>query len=230
MKHWTIWLTVWLLIAIAYFASRKTSPQKLTREISATSVPNGTAPTRVNKPSNISRIAQHVKELNLPSKLDRMPLTADQKAELARSTFTIAQTNPTAAIELTLKYQLDNGSGDVLPNLMQLWAQRDFDSALQWAVAQPPGDQRDRIFSHLAFAESQSAPREAADMILEQIPPGPAQQEAALTVLHQWLLQDFSAAKAWADQFPESDFKQRAQAELAAGTAHTPASQPASKH
>jgi hypothetical protein len=159
-----------------------------------------------------------------------MQLTADQKSELTRSTFTIAQTNPTAAIELVLKYQLDNGSGDVLPNLIQLWAQRDFDSALQWAIAQPPGDQRDRIFSHLAFAESQAAPSEAANMILEQIPPNSIQQEAAMTVLHQWLLQDFPAAKAWVAQLPEGEFKQRAEAELAGGAAHISASQPASKN
>ena len=146
------------------------------------------------------------------------------------STFTIAQTNPATAIELALKYQLDNGRGDVVPNLMLLWAQRDFDSATRWAMTQPPGDQRDQIFGRLAFAQSQANPRAAAELVINEIPPGPAQQEAALSVLHQWMLQDFSAAKAWADEFPEGPFKQRVDAELAGGAAYLSASQPTPKN
>jgi len=235
MKHWTIWVAVWLLIAsAAYIASRKNAAAKSTGELAAhverapseritiTSAGLGGAIEKLSKHSRhemerAPRIAQNATSL-----------TADQKTTLTATAFAMAQTNPAAAVALATDYQLDSGAGDVLPNLAQQWAARDFSAALKWADAQPVSDQRDQIFSRLALVQSQTAPRDAANLVIQQIPPGPAQQEAALSVLHQWMLQDFSAAKAWADQFPESDFKQRVKAELAGGAEYMLVSQPAS--
>jgi hypothetical protein len=234
MKRWTIWLAVWLLIAMAiHFAPRRTVPEKSERVTGASVDPTppgrkligpSARTLRTDKPAEL---AWHGPDSNIPLQHDPMPLTADRRIALVAAALAIAQSNPPAAVELASKYQLDNGNGDVLPNLAQQWAESDFDSAMNWAVAQPPSPQRDQIFTHLAMIKSQTAPVEAANLVIKEIPPGPAQQEAAITVLHQWMLQDFAAASAWADQFPEGPIKQRAEAELAGGAAYLLVSQPA---
>lgn len=66
----------------------------------------------------------------------------------------------------------------------------------------------------LAFAETQISPRDAARIVVYEIPPGSAQEEAALSVLHQWALTDFAGATAWADQFGATPFHDRARKEL----------------
>jgi len=235
MKHWTIWMAVWLVIAsAAYLASTKSATKKSTRGISATA--DAAPPDQISiapaKPGRFSgkfsKTPQHAMGFDTSFPQTAPSLNPDQKDTLTATAFAMAQTNPAAAVEFAAKHQLDSGAGDVLPNLVQQWAQSDFSSALEWATTQPLGDQRDRIFSRVAFVESQTAPRDAANLVIQEITPGPAQQEAALMVLHQWMLQDFSAAKAWADQFPEGDFKQRVKAELEGGAEYMLVSQPAS--
>lgn len=66
----------------------------------------------------------------------------------------------------------------------------------------------------LAYVQSQNEPAAAANLVLEQIPPGPIQEEAAITVLHQWGGRDLASATAWADQFPPGTLRDRAEAEL----------------
>jgi len=62
--------------------------------------------------------------------------------------------------------------------------------------------------------QSQTAPEAAANLIIDQMPPGPAQIEAAISVVHQWGLQNFSAASDWVNQFPSGPLADRAKQEL----------------
>jgi len=103
----------------------------------------------------------------------------------------------------------------MLGNLAQQWAERDLPSAISWAGNYPPGENRDNLFARIAFAESQTSPANAAQMVVEQISPGSTQQEAAMSILHQWALQDMTRALAWAEQFPAGELYDRAIIELA---------------
>jgi hypothetical protein len=94
------------------------------------------------------------------------------------------------------------------------WAGKDLADALSWAASQPAGNQRDEIMARVAFMESRTAPEAAANLVIDEIPPGPAQDEAVISVLHQWAIQDFASAKAWAELFPSGPVRERALAEL----------------
>jgi hypothetical protein len=125
----------------------------------------------------------------------------------------LAQTNAAEAVALAEKSI--GGSTNIaalglMGNLAQQWAGQDEKAASAWALAQPPGDQRDQLVQCIAFVESKSDPAQAAQLISQQIPPGPIQSEAAISVVHQWALQDASAALAWAQSFPPGDLRDRA--------------------
>ena len=125
----------------------------------------------------------------------------------------LAQTNPAAAVALA-ENCLGGGTNGVaqnlLDNLAQVWAGQDGQAASAWAMAKPPGEQRDHLFGRIAFVQSQTNPEEAARLVVEQMSPGAAQTEAVISVMHQWALRDANAAMAWAKAFPPGDLRERA--------------------
>jgi hypothetical protein len=138
-----------------------------------------------------------------------------RRALLVEVSFQMAQRDPARAVALAERFDLGQGSGAVLENLAQQWADRDFPAAHTWVLGQPAGDLRDELVGRVAFVWSHREPAEAARLVVEQIPPGPVQTEAAMSVLHQWAQLDFAAATGWVEQFPKNSLRERAQYELA---------------
>lgn len=137
----------------------------------------------------------------------------ERTSALTDSIMQIGQTDPAAAVALAQKS--DYGvSRATLENLMQLWAGNDLPAALNWATQQPAGENRDQSLSRIAFIQSQTAPMDAANLVVSRISPGPVQNEAIMTVLHQWGLLDMAAATAWADKLPAGPLADRAKQEL----------------
>jgi len=124
----------------------------------------------------------------------------------------IAQYDPAQAVLLAERFSAR--FGDLLPNLLQQWADQDEPGAYAFAIDRPAGDERDRLLSRVAFARSKVNPAEAADIVAAQIAPGEIQNEAALSVLHQWALRDPNAAQLWARLFPDEGLRARALAEV----------------
>jgi hypothetical protein len=137
----------------------------------------------------------------------------ERSSTLSDVAFQIAQADPAAAVALAEKLDFGSRNG-TLENLAQQWAGRDFAATLDWAIQQPAGEQRDQIMSRIAFVQAHSEPAAAVNLIVTQIPPGPAQDEAAMSVLQQWGMQDYQAASDWAGQFPAGPLRNRALAEL----------------
>jgi hypothetical protein len=127
----------------------------------------------------------------------------------------LAKGNPLGAIALAERQRLDEGGGAVVENIAGGWAARDLPAALAWVAQQPAGERRDQIMARLAFVEAQSAPLDAANRVVREIPSGPVQEEAVMSVLNQWAMQDLPAATAWVERFPAGSFRDRAAAELA---------------
>ena len=153
----------------------------------------------------------------------RLPDTNEQRTTLSDIAFQIAHSDPAQAVDVAQQYHLGEGAGDVLPVLAMQWADKDLTAALAWAGNQPAGEQRDQIMARIAFVESQTSPAEAGARVLAQIPAGPVQEEAVMSVLHQWSLNDMAGASAWVELFPEGPLKKRALTELAVvGGQHTP--------
>lgn len=107
-----------------------------------------------------------------------------------------------------------NAASSTLENLTQQWAARNHAAALAWAMDQKAGVTRDRLIQRIAFVQAQSSPADAAWLVVEQIPSGAIQADAAISVLHQWALKDLAAAGAWVQRFPEGALKHRAEQEI----------------
>jgi len=130
----------------------------------------------------------------------------DTVAEMA--CMQIAETNAEVAVMLADRFGA--GCSNVLENLMGQWADRDLQAAYTWAVAKPPGAQRDNLLGRIAFVESKTDPSDAARLVADQIPPGRSQDEAAISVLYQWALKDPDAAMNWARSFSAGTLHDRA--------------------
>jgi hypothetical protein len=126
----------------------------------------------------------------------------------------ISQADPAEAVALAARLGIGQGNG-TLEGAAQLWAGKDFASALDWALRQPQGDERDRLLSRVAYAEAQTSPASAASIVAESISPGPIQDEAVIAVVHQWGLRDSAAALGWVSGFPQRALRDRALGELA---------------
>jgi hypothetical protein len=130
-----------------------------------------------------------------------------------------AQSDPARAFALAERF---SSAGSVLQeNMMQQWAAKDEPASYAYANTKPAGEPRDHLFSRIAFILSRENPGDAAKIVTEQIPAGAIQDEAAISVLHQWALRDTAAAGAWAKMFPEGALRDRAIKEVENITAMT---------
>jgi hypothetical protein len=125
----------------------------------------------------------------------------------------VAESNPAEAVSLADRYS--GGRSNLLENLVQQWADQNELAARAYAINKPPGEERDRMLGRVAFTGSKENPAEAARLVVEWISPGQVQNEAAISVLHQWALRDPNAAQAWALLFPDEGLRDRALAEVA---------------
>jgi len=144
----------------------------------------------------------------------KLPEGDERNQALTAVCFGLAQTDPADAVKMAKSLNLDAQPGAIMENLVQQWAVTDLSSAQAWANSQPAGEQRDGLTTRIAYIMSQNDPADAAKLVTDQIPPGPAQDEAVMTVLNQWANQDLNAATAWVKAFPAGPLQERAIKEL----------------
>lgn len=142
----------------------------------------------------------------------RQPADEKRDAILVAACYEIANTNPAEAVALAEKYALIKNA--TLANLAEQWARQDLHAVYTWVLAKPASAQRDELAARIGYVWSATEPAAAANFVLQEIPPGPVQTEAAISVLHQWALQDMDGASAWANQFPEGALRERALNEI----------------
>jgi hypothetical protein len=147
--------------------------------------------------------------------VSQLPLSEQRTRMLNRCFFEIALTNPAQAVAAAQRFSPEEDLTYVLENLAQQWAANDLARSLSWAQSQPSGALRDRLLARIAFVQSQSNPADAARLVAEQIPAGPDQVEAAISVVHQWGQRDMASAMSWVRSFPAGPVQDRANAELA---------------
>lgn len=128
--------------------------------------------------------------------------------------YRVAEDDPVAAIRLAT----GSGAEDTFPllaNLTQQWAARDPAAAKAWTLSQPRGSARETLVARLALSLATQQPAEAGQLIVDEMAPGAAQDEAAMSVLFQWAVRDEAGAAEWVRHFPAGSLKQRAETELA---------------
>src|SRR5207247_725073 len=97
----------------------------------------------------------------------QMPEGDERNDAMEAVCFGLAQKDPALAVA---KAESLKEPAPVMENLVQQWADRDLASALTWANKQPPGDVHDECFQRIALVLSQTDPRNAASVVMEQIP------------------------------------------------------------
>jgi hypothetical protein len=139
---------------------------------------------------------------------------AERDSLLTEVCLQVAESDPAAAVRMRSQLVTDEKPNEGLEAVLQRWAEKDFSAALNWALSRAAGEQRDLLIARLASVQSQTSPFEAATLVVEQIPAGRVQTEAAIAVLNAWASLDVPAAGQWAARFPEGDLRARAYSEL----------------
>ncbi len=129
----------------------------------------------------------------------------------------VAESDPASAIALLSRD--DAPPAGALASAVVRWAEADLATAASWVQRQPAGPEREEWVLRIALVQSRANPQVAASLVVEQIPPGKIQVEAAIAVVHQWALRDLEQAARWVAAFPEGAVRARALAELE-GVAH----------
>jgi hypothetical protein len=145
---------------------------------------------------------------------DSLPFRDEKEVAVAAVCEQVATTSVVDAVKMYSTHILTERPMPGLENLTQRWAENDFFSALAWTKDRQPGPQRDGLLARVAFVQAKVAPLEAATLAVTQMSPGEAQNEAVISVLHQWAKRDLAAASAWAEQFTEGPLRERARGEL----------------
>lgn len=141
--------------------------------------------------------------------------------------YRVAEDDPKQAFDLARQTGADTASL-LVQDLAQQWAGKDAASARDWALALPAGADRDQILARVCYVLSRGDPAAAGAIVSGEIAAGSVQDEAAMSVLHQWAIRDLGAASEWVARFPEGPLRSRAEEELAgiredqAGTVETP--------
>jgi hypothetical protein len=122
----------------------------------------------------------------------------------------LGQTDPAQAIEVADVLGVGRNDGSV-EHIALLWAAQDLHASLQWVEAQPPGVQRDRL---LARVNTLQQPAVAASTALNEISPGPIQEDAIANAVRSWSYQDAAAASQWVGDLPQGRLRDLAKAAL----------------
>lgn len=126
----------------------------------------------------------------------------------------VSRSDPQEAIRLAIEYKLDDGANGLMGGLTAQWAQNDVASAREWAIGQPPGEQRNSLIESIALVMFDNNPANAAQLILDQIPAGESRDKAVLSILSSLAIRNPEAAQAWAEAFPEGPLRASALEEL----------------
>lgn len=105
-------------------------------------------------------------------------------------------------------------SGVLAQDIMQQWPRKDLKAAMAWVENQRDPELKDSLWNHLALSLAEIDPRQAANLAAERISSEKIQDEAVISVLHQWSLKDRKAAAEWVELFPEGPLRERAKGEL----------------
>jgi hypothetical protein len=157
---------------------------------------------------------RNLAETNFDAALEYISKLSDgdeRNAAVEAACYGLARKDPARAAAAAQELQ---APGAVAENIVQQWAGGDMKSALAWVGNQSAGYDRDEMIHRIALVLAPSDPADAAGLVLEQIPEGPAQDEAVMTVLNQWAYKDFKSAIEWVETFPDTPFRERAVQEL----------------
>lgn len=98
----------------------------------------------------------------------------------------LAETDPARAVALRERFAAGATPADnTLVNLVHQWAEQDFDAALAWANAQPPGPLHDQVLQRLVFVSAANGDLAAAAELARSSITAPRIRAVALAAVAQ---------------------------------------------
>lgn len=125
----------------------------------------------------------------------------------------ISRADPALAVSLAWNAP-DLRDSPHICSLAGYWLASDRPAAEAWITNISDPHLRDQMWSEAALNLGSVSPEQAAILAAEKIRPGPLQEEAVISALHQWVLRDRKAAAEWVELFPEGPLRERAEGEL----------------
>lgn len=145
---------------------------------------------------------------------DQLRLIADLGHELVR-------TDPVGALDLAALLPETGARDEMELHAVRQWAGQDAAAATAWATRQPPGLKRERALAAVAVAMAEADAPRAAQMLTENMQPGPESYRAAIGIVQRWARADYPAALEWVRRFPNGSLRAAALAALAEIPRHT---------
>ena len=125
----------------------------------------------------------------------------------------LATTDPALAMTLVEEH----GGADtttLAQDIMQHWPRKDLKAAMAWVENRQDPEVKDSLWNQLALSLAEIDPMQAANLAAERIVSEKVQDEAVISVVHQWVRKDRHAAAKWVELFPEGPLRERAKGEL----------------
>jgi len=124
-----------------------------------------------------------------------------------------APRNPALAMTLVEDHSIGENR-DLKENVLHHWARRDFQAATKWVELQHDEELKDHLWNRISLSLAETNPGKAATLAVKHIASETIQEEAVISVLHQWILKDREAAADWVALFPEGVLRDRAEEEF----------------
>jgi hypothetical protein len=162
-----------------------------------------------NDPTNAMNWAR-----SLPDNAARGQALAAVAGEAIRS-------QPLMVLQIALDLPAGQQRDDLIRRGAMQWASADAGSAAAWVKQIPQGDLRNQTLSGVAIVWSASEPVAAANMALDELPPGRLLDDTVISIVERWAQKDMDGATAWVEQFPKGELRATAVENLLAQWSQT---------
>lgn len=154
---------------------------------------------------------------NLTEAIDwvhQLPPGPDQQAAALAVAAEGLRSDPLEALRLMVTLPSSDARDELIARSCAQLASANPDTSIAWAKSIPDNSLRELVISEMATAMGESDPVAAAQLALQSLPPGKAQDDAVVGIVQRWVQNDASAAANWVSQFPSGQLRDYAQENL----------------
>ena len=162
-------------------------------------------------------------EMNLPDALtwvESLPENETKHQTLANLGYEVARVDPVSAMQMVAQLPASDNANSLLLHSLAQFASVDAEQSQQLALTLPSGSLRDQALATIATVQAGQDGEAAARFAVANIAPGSELNRAVMGVVQLWGQNNFAAASAWVQSFPDSPVRDQAVQSLGILGAH----------
>ena len=132
----------------------------------------------------------------------------------------LALADPTAAAQWVVGVAEPDLRQSSFRQLGVVWAGKDLDGAIAWAMTLTEGADRNVAIHSIAYEASRTNPKQALEFILD-LPAGIERDDLVIHAAKQWATKEPASAASWAELIDDADLRTRALADIASAWSAT---------